>query len=176
MKMNILFIYPSFPQKFWSVNHFINTFSRKAEFPPIELLKASILFPLNWDIKLIDLNADKLNRKDIAAADYVFISANKLQINSAEHVITRCKKQGKKVIASGILFKENQEKYAKLDYLVLDDSEAVLETLVYDLQNGQAKSRYHSPQYIYPKRKLTADYSLANLVNYFSQNIILTYD
>jgi hypothetical protein len=174
--MNILFIYPSFPQKIWSINHFIKSFSPKAEFPPIELLKASILFPLNWNIKLIDLNSEKLSRKDIAAADYVFISANKRQINSAERTIARCKTLGKKIIASGMLFKENQEKYAGLDYLILDDSDAVLETLVYDLQNGQAKKQYYSPKYIFPKRKLTPDYSLANLVNYFSQNIVLTYD
>lgn len=174
--MNILFIYPSFPEKFWSINHFIKSFSPKAEFPPIELLKASILFPINWDIKLVDLNSEKLSRKDVAIADYIFISANNRQGKSAETTIENCKNLGKKIIASGILFKENQEKYENLDYLILDDSQATLETLVYDLQNGQAKKQYHSSLYVSSKRKLTPDYSLANLVNYFSQNIILTYD
>ena len=174
--MNILFIYPSYPEKFWSINHFLKSFSPKPEFAPVELLKASILFPLNWDIKLLDLNSEKLSKKDIQEADYVFISANKKQEESAEQTINRCKTLGKKIIATGMLFKENQEKYTALDYLILDDSETALEAMVYDLQYGEAKKQYSATQNIISKRNLTPDYSLTNLVNYFSQNIVLTYD
>lgn len=174
--MNILFIYPSYQEKFWSINNFLNSFSANNEFPPIELLRASIYFPLNWNSKLLDLNSDKLRPNDIGEADYVFISANKRQKVSAELLIAKCKKQGKKIIASGTLFKENKGYYESLDYLLIDDSEEALETLAYDLQFGEAKKQYQASQYSIPKRKLTPDYSLANLANYFSRNIVLNYD
>ena len=91
-KMNILLVYPMYPNTFWSFKHALKFVSKKASFPPLGLLTVAAMLPEDWNKKLIDMNADELKNEDILRADFVFISAMSVQSKSADEVIERCKK------------------------------------------------------------------------------------
>ncbi len=63
--MNILLVYPKYPDTFWSFKHALKFISKKASFPPLGLLTVAAMLPEKWNKKLIDMNAAKLSDKDI---------------------------------------------------------------------------------------------------------------
>jgi len=99
--MNILLVYPEYPDTFWSFKHALRFVSKKASFPPLGLLTIASMLPKDWNKRLIDMNANKLKDSDILWADLVFISAMSIQSQSADEAIRRCNSLKKKVVAGG---------------------------------------------------------------------------
>ena len=98
--MNILLIFPKYPDSFWSFTHTLKYVSKKAVFPPIGLLTIAALLPKDWNIRLIDLNIEELPVRDTIDADYMLISATNIQIESANEILKECNRLRKKVILS----------------------------------------------------------------------------
>ncbi len=73
--MNILLVYPEFPDTFWSFKHALKFIRRKAGSPPLGLLTVAAMLPRDWKKRLVDLNVCRLTDEDLAWADTVFISA-----------------------------------------------------------------------------------------------------
>jgi hypothetical protein len=71
---------------------------------------------------LVDLNVTTLTQKDLAWADYAFVSAMVVQRDSARAVVARCKEAGLKVVAGGPLFTMEHEKFPEVDHLILEVS------------------------------------------------------
>jgi len=94
--MNVLLVYPEYPDTFWSFKHALKFINKKALMPPLGLLTVAALLPESFATKLIDLNVHKITDKDYLWADYVFISAMITQKDSVIEVIQRCKQLGKK--------------------------------------------------------------------------------
>ena len=92
--MKILLIYPEFPDTFWSFKHALKFIRKKASTPPLGLLTVAAMLPTQWEKRLVDLNVRKLKDKDLAWADYAFVSAMVVQRESTRQVITRCKAAG----------------------------------------------------------------------------------
>src|SRR5210317_2657322 len=109
--MKALLLYPSFPDTFWSFRHSLKFIHKKSAFPPLGLLTVGSMLPQEWEKRVVDLNVAKLTEKDLAWADYAFISAMVVQRKSARHTITRCKKAGVKVVAGGPLFTAEYESF-----------------------------------------------------------------
>src|SRR5512136_902681 len=99
--MNILMVYPMYPDTFWSFKHALKFVSKKASFPPLGALTVAAMLPERWKKKLVDMNVTVLKDEDIRWADYVFISAMVVQKESAKSVIQRCNRLGVKVVAGG---------------------------------------------------------------------------
>ncbi len=114
--MNILLVYPMYPDTFWSFKHALKFVSKKASFPPLGLLTVAAMLPEDWNKKLIDMNADSLKDEDIIWADYVFISAMSIQSDSANQIIQRCKEAETKIVAGGPLFTSSSEYYEDVDH------------------------------------------------------------
>ncbi|WP_461833202.1 cobalamin-dependent protein, partial [Desulfothermus sp.] len=121
--MNVLLIYPRYPDTFWSFRDALKFISKKAAFPPLGLITIASMLPKSWDLKLIDLNVEKLKDKHIKNADLVMISAMMIQSKSAREVINKCKEYGVKVAAGGPAFTSEPEKFKDVDYLILDEGE-----------------------------------------------------
>jgi len=81
----ILFIYPEFPDTFWSFTYALGFIGKKAAFPPLGLITVAALLPEKWDKRLTDTNVERLSDKDILWADLVFIGGMTVQRASARH-------------------------------------------------------------------------------------------
>ena len=73
--MNILLVYPEFPDTFWSFKHALKFIHKRAGTPPLGLLTVAAMLPPEWNMQLVDLNVETLTQKDLAKADFCFISA-----------------------------------------------------------------------------------------------------
>ena len=54
--MNVLLIYPKFPDTFWSFMYALSFIGKKAAFPPLGLLTVATLLPEEWSRRLVDDN------------------------------------------------------------------------------------------------------------------------
>src|SRR5210317_218232 len=101
--MNVLLIYPKFPDTFWSFTYALSFIGKKAAFPPLGLLTVATLLPSEWPKRLVDLNVDRLTEKDLSWADMVFIGGMAVQRKSARQIIARCIASNLTVVAGGPL-------------------------------------------------------------------------
>ncbi len=151
--MNILLIYPEFPDTFWSFKHALKFVNKKASLPPLGLLTVASMLPESWERKLVDLNITPLTTRDIAWADMAFISAMAVQQESARKVIALCNKAGLKVVAGGPLFTSEHTDFPTVDHFVLNEAELTLQPFLDDLKNGTLKKIYSSE--LFPDITLT---------------------
>ena len=144
--MNILFVYPRYPDTFWSFRHALKFIAKKAAYPPLGLLTVAAMLPREWEKRLVDLNTDDLRDEDIAWADYVFISAMDVQRQSAHEVVKRCRQLDARVVAGGPLFTTEHEEFPEVDHFVLGEAEIVISSLIADLEEGKGKRIYYSDE------------------------------
>ncbi len=142
--MNILLVYPCYPDTFWSFKHALKFVSKKAAYPPLGLLTVASLLPPEWSLKLVDMNVDSLRDDDIAWADYVFLSAMGVQRQSVREVVERCGRLHRRIVAGGPLFTTNYEEFDGVDHLVLGEAEEIMTGLAADLEGGRARHIYRS--------------------------------
>ncbi len=145
--MNILLVYPEFPDTFWSMKHALKFIRRRASGPPLGLMTVAALLPTGWEKRLIDTNVASLTQKDLAWADYVFISAMVVQRESARKVIARCRAASVKVVAGGPLFTSEYDAFPEVDHLVLNEAEITLPLFLADLALGRAQHIYTTTEY-----------------------------
>jgi radical SAM superfamily enzyme YgiQ (UPF0313 family) len=169
--MNILLVYPEYPNTFWSFKHALKFVSKKASFPPLGLLTIAALLPKDWYKKVIDMNTNNLTDDDILWADYVFISGMSIQSESTDEVIRRCKELDRKIVAGGPLFTSCPEKYHNIDYLVLNEAEITLPQFLTDLSKGVAKHKYTSEDWANITTTPLPLWELISKNNYTSMNL-----
>ena len=145
--MNILLVYPENPVTFWSFKYALKFIGKKANLPPLGILTIASMLPDEWNLKLIDMNTKGLKDKDIAWADYVFISAMNVQKKSVREVIDRCKGLGVKTVAGGPLFTSEAENYGDVDHLLLHEGEICVPQFLDDLKKGTPKHVYGWEKY-----------------------------
>ena len=169
--MNILLVYPQYPDTYWSFKYALKFISKKASIIPLGLITIAPLLPAGWKKKLIDLNVNKLSDEVIKWADYVFISAMSVQMVSVKQIIERCKNSGKKIVAGGPLFTEEYEQFPEIDHMVLNEAEITLPLFLEDLKNGIAKKIYSSDKFADITKSPLPDYSLLNAGKYATAGI-----
>ena len=145
--MNVLLIYPEFPDTFWSFKHALKFIHKKAAYPPLGLLTVAAMLPDEWSKRLLDLNVKRLTEKDLAWADYALISGMVVQRESAQKVISRCKGAGLKVIAGGPLFTSEYEMFGEVDHFVLNEAELTLPSFLADFKEGCARRVYKTTDF-----------------------------
>ena len=169
--MNVLLIYPEFPDTFWSFRHALKFVRKKAVLPPLGLLTIAAMLPKEWSKRLIDVNVQRLNGEDLAWADCVFISAMVVQRESARKTIEMCKAAGLRIIAGGPLFTSENEYFKDVDHFVLNEAEITLPRFLKDLKIGCAKRIYKSEEFCDIKETPAPMWELADLKRYASMSI-----
>jgi len=169
--MNILLVYPQYPDTYWSFKYALKFISKKASNIPLGLITVASLLPDHWNKKLTDLNVSRLRDKDIIWADYVFISAMSIQLASVKQIITLCKQLNTKMVAGGPLFTEEYDQYPEIDHLVLNEAEITLPLFLEDLKNGRPKKIYQSDKFADMTKSPLPDYSLLKSGKYATAGI-----
>jgi radical SAM superfamily enzyme YgiQ (UPF0313 family) len=172
--MNVLLIYPEFPDTFWSFKHALKFIRKKASFPPLGLLTVAAMLPAEWSKLLVDVNATKLTDKDLKWADYAFFSSMVVQRKSAHQLIRQCKEADVKIVAGGPLFTSEHEQFKDVDHFVLNEAEITLPPFLEDLKNGCAKSIYTTPEFADIRETPAPLWELADLKRYASMSIQYT--
>lgn len=145
--MNILLVYPEFPETFWSFKHALSFIHKKASNPPLGLVTVAAMLPAQWIRRLVDMNITTLKDADLQWADLVMVSAMSVQRSSARSVIARAKAAGKTVVAGGPLFTCEPGDFPEVDHLVLNEAEITLAPFLADLEKGCAQHIYQTDQY-----------------------------
>jgi len=100
--MNVLLLYPEFPDTFWSFEHALKFVRKRASLPPLGLLTVAAMLPPEWEKRLVDANVSTLHDADLAWADLVFIGAMIAQRDSSLEWIARCRAAGFAAVFLGI--------------------------------------------------------------------------
>ena len=145
--MNILLVYPEFPDTFWSFKHALKFVRKKASSPPLGLLTVAAMLPDDWSVKLVDLNTTQLTQSDIIWADFVFLSGMVVQRDSAQKIVERCKDVGVKIVAGGPLFTSDYQSFPEVDHFILNEAEITLPPFLADLEAGQPQRVYETDQF-----------------------------
>ena len=145
--MNILMIYPEFPDTFWSFKHALQFVRRKASSPPLGLLTIAAMLPAEWSKRLVDLNVSHLLQDDLEWADMAFISGMVVQRDSAVKMIQTCKEAGLTVVAGGPLFTAEYESFEAVDHFVLNEGEITFPLFLADLANGTPQRVYATSEF-----------------------------
>ena len=172
--MNILMLYPEFPDTFWSFKHALKFIRKKSSAPPLGLLTIAPMLPESWNKRLVDLNIEKLKDKDIEWADLVLISAMTVQRASAVQVIDRVKAMGKPIAAGGPLFTMESDGFPKVDYLILNEGEITLPRFLADFEAGKPQPIYQTDEYPDLTQTPMPDWSLVKLNKYDSMSVQYT--
>jgi len=145
--MNILLIYPEFPDTFWSFKYALKFVNKSSSSPPLGLLTIAAMLPGTWEKRLVDMNVHKLKDSDIEWADMVFISAMTVQRDSVLKILLRAKAFDKLIIAGGPLFTMEPDAFPELDHLILNEGEITLPLFLADLGRGKTKRVYETDEY-----------------------------
>ncbi len=169
--MNVLMVYPQFPDTFWSFKHAIKFLDKKASTPPLGLLTIAAMLPKEWEIKLIDMNVADLEDSDILWADLVMISAMTVQRSSVNEVLNLCHRLNRKVAAGGPLFTTESENFPLVDYFILNEGEKTLPPFIHDLEAGTPAQYYRCTEYPDIQETPTPRYELLDMSAYDSMSI-----
>ena len=172
--MNILLVYPEFPDTFWSFKHALKFVRKKASSPPLGLATVAAMLPKDWNKRLIDMNVAALKDQDIAWADMVWISAMVVQRESVEQVVERCKAAGKKIVAGGPLFTGEHERFPLIDHFILNEAELTLPPFLADLERGDPQPVYASDDFADMTQTPIPQWELINMRQYDSMAIQFT--
>lgn len=172
--MNILLVYPNFPDTFWSFKHALKFVGKRAALPPLGLLTVAAMLPQDWSMRLLDMNVCEVTEEDLAWADCAFISAMIVQRESAQRIAARLKKAALRVVAGGPLFTNEYEKFTDIDHFILNEAELTLPPFLEDLARGCPKRIYSSSEFADMRETPTPRWDLLNLKQYASMSIQFT--
>jgi radical SAM superfamily enzyme YgiQ (UPF0313 family) len=169
--VNVLLLYPEFPDTFWSFKHALKFIRKRASLPPLGLLTVAALLPKDWSVRLVDTNVRTLRERDLAWADVVFISAMIAQRASVQELIARCRAAGKTIVAGGPLFTSAHADFPAVDHFVLNEAELTLPEFLHDFDAGRARRVYASTAHCDLSQTPAPRWELADLPRYASLSL-----
>ncbi|MDA3926592.1 MAG: B12-binding domain-containing radical SAM protein [Kiritimatiellae bacterium] len=169
--MNILLIYPEFPDTFWSFKHALKFVGKRSALPPLGLVTVAAMLPQTWSLRLVDTNVRGLTQKDLAWAECVFISAMVIQRESARQLVTRCKEAGLRIVAGGPLFTDEHEQFKDVDHFILNEAELTLPPFLEDLAQRKPKRIYATTEFADLRQTPAPLWNLLNLKHYATMSI-----
>jgi radical SAM superfamily enzyme YgiQ (UPF0313 family) len=169
--MNVLLVYPEFPDTYWSFRHALAFERKRSAFPPLGLLTISAMLPADWNRRLVDMNVGDLRLRDIQWADVVFCSAMLVQRDSLQRVIALSKSRGKRVAVGGPYISTTTEDLPGVDHVFIGEAEETLPEFVRDLERGNARRVYHATARPALSATPAPHFKLASLKHYSSMSV-----
>lgn len=144
--MNILLLYPRFPQSFWSFEKMLALLDRKAMLPPLGLVTVAAILPQEWNYRLVDRNVRELTPLDWDWADLVILSGMIVQKQDFADQIQEAKRRGKLVAVGGPYATALPDEVAAMgpDFLILDEGEITLPLFVEAVRKGESSGVFRA--------------------------------
>jgi radical SAM superfamily enzyme YgiQ (UPF0313 family) len=148
VRPNVLLIFPRFnPNSFWSLRAACDIYGVRCPAPPLGLITVAALLPKEWNLRLVDRNAEELAPADLAWADLVFTGGMLPQRVDCLEVIDLCQAEGKTVVIGGPDATSSPEIYAQADFLVLGEAEGIIDRFVQAWEEGERSGRFQAEKF-----------------------------
>jgi radical SAM superfamily enzyme YgiQ (UPF0313 family) len=136
--IRVLLINPEFPSCFWSFAPTCELAGTKSFVAPLGLITVAALLPIEWELRLADLNTRGVAEVDWQWADLVMISGMLVQRKSMLAIIREARKRGKLTVAGGPYPTSMPEEVldAGVNFLVRGEAEETMPRLLAALQDG----------------------------------------
>lgn len=145
---NVLLVFPRFNQNsFWSLRAACDIYGVRCPAPPLGLITVAALLPAQWNLRLVDRNAEELAPADLAWADVVFTGGMLPQRPDCLEVIQLCQAQGKTVVVGGPDATSSPEIFAAANFLVLGEAEGIIDRFVEAWENGERAGRFEAAKF-----------------------------
>ncbi len=154
----ILLVYPEMPKDtYWGFSGALPYIGKLASMPPLGLITVAALLPKADEVRLVDLNIEKLSDDDIAWSDVVFTSSMVVQRKSLDAIVRQVGAVGKStnrkipLVAGGPFPTQYYDQIDGVDHFVLGEAEplagglGVLDAFLTDFARGEAKRVYARP-------------------------------
>jgi radical SAM superfamily enzyme YgiQ (UPF0313 family) len=169
--MNVLLVYPSFPDTYWSFRGALSFQGKRAAQPPLGLMTVAALLPASWNKRLVDTNVEKLKDADLRRADAVLLSAMHVQRDSLLEIVRRCRALGVRTVIGGPITSSISAEELEADHVVIGEAEDLVAGLARDLEAGTARRSYQAAE----RPALTAspmpDLSLIRMKHYSTMTV-----
>ncbi|MBE9078528.1 DUF4070 domain-containing protein [Romeria aff. gracilis LEGE 07310] len=144
--MNILLVYPRFPQSFWSFDQTLELVNLKAQLPPLGLITVAAILPDSWNYQLVDRNVRPVADAEWQWADLVIVSAMIVQKPDFLATLAAAKQWGKRLAVGGPYPTAIPQDAiaAGADYLILDEGEITLPLFVAAVERGDLSGTFRS--------------------------------
>ena len=141
-------VFPRFNRNsFWNLGATCRVYGARCVAPPLGLITVAALLPAEWNVRLIDRNAQTLRPSDIAWADMVMTGGMLPQRLDALAIIEMCKAHGKPSVCGGPDATASPEIYDAADFLVLGEAEGILDSFVSAWHAGQRQGRFRAEKF-----------------------------
>jgi radical SAM superfamily enzyme YgiQ (UPF0313 family) len=144
--MNALLIYPEWPDTYWSFKHALRFEGKRSAYPPLGLLTIAPLLPKHWNKRLVDTNIRPLTDEDLKWADVALISGMLVHKAHVLRVLQRCRARGLRTVVGGPIASSVQELPMHADHVVIGEAEALMPTLVEDIERGAGDPVYKAEE------------------------------
>jgi radical SAM superfamily enzyme YgiQ (UPF0313 family) len=148
MSPNVLMVFPRFNQNsFWSLQAACDIYGVKCPAPPLGMMTLAALLPPDWNIRLINRNAQDLKRVDIDWADMVMTGGMLPQREDTLTVIKLAQSRGKAVAVGGPDPMSSPESYEMADFRVLGEAEGIIHEFVEAWNAGARRGTFEGKKF-----------------------------
>jgi radical SAM superfamily enzyme YgiQ (UPF0313 family) len=145
---NVLMVFPKFnPNSFWNLQVVCDMSGARCPAPPLGLITVAALLPPQWNVRLVNRNAEELTARDLAWADMVMTGGMIPQQDDTLELIDLCHSHGKPVVVGGPDPTSSPEVYQAADFLVLGEAEGIIGELIEAWTSGAARGRFEAPKF-----------------------------
>jgi radical SAM superfamily enzyme YgiQ (UPF0313 family) len=169
--MNVLLVYPRFPDTYWSFRYALSFQGKRAAQPPLGLMTVAALLPESWNKRLIDTNVERLNDSDLAWADVAMLSGMHVQQEDLLAIVRRCRAQGVRTVVGGPIASSLPASELEADHVVIGEAEDLVADLARELQAGTARLVYQAAERPSMDRSPLPDFSLIRMKKYSTMTV-----
>lgn len=145
---NVLMIFPRFnPNSFWSLRAACEIYGARCPAPPLGMMTLAALLPREWNIRLVNRNAEELNPADLAWADMVMTGGMLPQRPDCLEVIRMAQALGKPVVVGGPDVMSSPERFAHADFLVQGEAEGIIGQFIEAWNAGARTGRFEAEKF-----------------------------
>ncbi len=169
--MNVLLVYPKFPDTYWSFRYALSIQGKRAAQPPLGLMTIAALLPASWNKRLVDTNVERLKDSDIAWADVALLSGMHVQQEDLISIVRRCRAYGVRTVVGGPIASSVPAASLESDSVVVGEAEALIAALARDLDSGATRPTYQADGYPSMELSPLPDLSLIRLKRYSTMTV-----
>jgi len=169
--LNVLLIYPEWPDTYWSFKYILPFSGKRAAYAPLSLLTVAALLPGDWHKRLVDINVQSLTDKDMQWADVALLSGMLVHRDDILALLRRCRARGLRTVVGGPIASSVTALTEHADHVVIGEAEDLVPELARDLEAGTAQPVYRATTLPGLERTPPPDLSLISPRHYSSMAI-----